>query len=249
MQVIAFISGKGGVGKSSLTANVAAGLATRKKSVLVVDLDPQNMQRIHLGLDPHEVAGLSREGLHSDGVFESPFDVHFVPYGSVPEGTRTEFEAYLRENPLWLRDSIASLEPDAYNFVLIDTPPGGSVYLQQALRAAHRAVIVVLPDAASMSTLPRTLRLVEEITAGRPDFEGCHLVINQMPHGSKLAHHVQKTIQMSYPELLTPVTIPRDTAVQQALAYERPVLQYELNCPASLALQGLADWLIDGSDE
>lgn len=249
MQVIAFISGKGGVGKSSLTANVAAGLALRKKSVLVVDLDPQNMQRIHLGLDPHEVAGLSREGLHPDGVFESPFNVHFMPYGSVPDATRTEFEGYLRDHPQWLRDSIASLDEDAYNFVLIDTPPGGSVYLHQALQAANRAVIVVLPDAASLSTMPRTLRLVEEITQARPDFEGCHLVINQMPHGSKLAHQVQRTMQLTYPELLTPVTIPRDTAVQQALAYERPVLQYELNCPASLALQSLADWLIDGSDE
>ena len=249
MQVIAFISGKGGVGKSSLTANVAAGLALRKKSVLVVDLDPQNMQRIHLGLDPHEVAGLSREGLHPDGVFESPFNVHFMPYGSVPDEARTEFEGYLRDHPLWLRDSIASLDEGAYNFVLIDTPPGGSVYLHQALQAANRAVIVVLPDAASLSTLPRTLRLVDEIAGGRPDFEGCHLIVNQMPHGSKLAHQVQRTLQLTYPQLLTPVTIPRDTAVQQALAYERPVLQYELNCPASLALQGLADWLIDGSDE
>ena len=48
MQVIAFISGKGGVGKTTLAVNVAVALAQRKKRVLLIDLDPQNAQRLHL---------------------------------------------------------------------------------------------------------------------------------------------------------------------------------------------------------
>ncbi|MEI7537803.1 MAG: AAA family ATPase, partial [Comamonadaceae bacterium] len=57
MQVIAFISGKGGVGKTTLAANVAIALAQEGKRVLLIDLDVQNALRLHLGMDPLDIAG------------------------------------------------------------------------------------------------------------------------------------------------------------------------------------------------
>lgn len=249
MQVIAFISGKGGVGKSTLTANVAAGLVARKKRVLVVDMDPQNMQHIHLGLDPREIAGLAREGLSVESVFESPFGVQFVPFGQVRESELEEFTAYLRQHPNWLRDSLDSFEPGSYDFVLIDTPPGPTVYLRQVMRAVQRVVLVALADAASLATIPRMLSLVEELTTARQKAVSCNILLNQMHHGSKLGHQVRKTVQRQYPELLVPMVVPRDAAVPQALAFERPALQYEPHSPASQSLQGVADWLIDSQDE
>ena len=249
MQIVAFISGKGGVGKSTLTANVAAGLVARKKRVLVIDLDPQNVQRIHLGLDPNEIAGLAREGLSMGTVFESPFGIQFVPFGQVRDAELEEFEAYLRAHPTWLRDSLASFEPDAYDYVIIDTPPGPTVYMQQVLRAVHRVLIVAQADAASLATIPRTVSLVQELTAGRDDFVDHHIVINQMVNGSKLSHQVRKTLQQQYADILVPVVVQRDAAVSQALAFERPALQYEPGSPASQSLQGVADWLIDSSDD
>ena len=61
MQIIAFVSGKGGVGKSTLTANVAVALANRNKRVLVIDMDPQNAQHLHMGLDAQELQGWPRK--------------------------------------------------------------------------------------------------------------------------------------------------------------------------------------------
>lgn len=245
MEVIAVVSGKGGVGKSTLTANIAVALGLRGKRVLILDLDPQNAQRIHLGMDPEEVAGLSREGVSLDAIFESPFGVKFIPFGRVLDSELVEFETFLGLNKYWLEQRIESLEPSEFDYVLIDTPPGASVFLQQALYAATRALVVLLPDAASMATIPRITNLIEEHTAGKTKFHGCYFLLNQMPSQSPLSHQVRSTLTAHYSKQMVPIAIQKDVGVAQALAFERPVLHYEPTCPAGQNILSTADWLID----
>jgi cellulose synthase operon protein YhjQ len=248
MEIIAFVSGKGGVGKTTLAANVAVALAQRKKKVLLIDLDPQNAQRLHLSMDPDEIAGLVREGIAPSSVFDSPFAVSFIPFGRVQESELEEFEAQLKRNPHWVADGIRGLGTDVFDFVVLDTPPGPSVYLQQALTAANRALVVLLADAASFATIEKISALVNEHTAGRENFHGMFMLINQMPINSKLGHQVRSALYANYADQLVPASIHRDARVAQALAFERPVLQYEPGCKASLDIQYVADWIVNSTD-
>ncbi len=248
MQVLAFISGKGGVGKTTLAANMAVALSQRKKKVLLIDLDPQNAQRFHLGMDPEEIAGLVREGIVPTSIFDSPFDVSFIPFGRVSEPELEDFEAQLRLNPYWVANGIRALGENTFDFVILDTPPGPSVYLHQALSAANLALVVLLADAASFATIEKISSLVEEYTSDRSNFEGMYLLINQMPIHSKLGHQVRSALYANYAAQLVPAAIHRDPRVSQALAFERPVLQYEPGCKASLDIQYVADWLLNSTD-
>lgn len=248
MQVIAVVSGKGGVGKSTLTANIAVALALRGKRVLILDLDPQNAQRIHLGMDPEEVAGLSREGVSTKAIFESPFGVQFIPFGKVLDNELVEFGTCLGQNRSWLAQRLESLQMSNFDYVLIDTPPGASVFLQQALFAATRALVVLLPDAASMATIPRIMGLIEEHTATNPKFQGSYFLINQMPTRSLLSHKVRNTLMEHYSKQMVPIAIQKDVGVAQALAFERPVLHYEPSCPAGQNILSTADWLISSCE-
>ena len=248
MQVIAFISGKGGVGKTTLAVNVAVALAQRKKRVVLIDLDPQNAQRLHLGMDPDEIAGLSREGITPSSMFDSPFDVKFIPFGRVSESELMDFETELKKHPTWVSDGIDSLNEDAFDFAVIDTPPGPTVYLQQALLAANRALIIVLADAASYASISKIELLVNEYTLTQSSFVGTNILINQMPTQGKLAHQVRTAIYADYGDRVVPVAVHRDTRVSQALAFERPVLQYEPGCKASLDIQYVADWLLQSTE-
>ncbi len=244
MQVVTLISGKGGVGKTTLAANLAIALAQKRKRVLLVDLDMQNSLRLHLGMDPGDIAGIVREGISSRTIFKSPFGVKFIPFGVVRKSELAEFEAVLQQHPHWVRDQILALNQGAFDFVVLDTPPGASVFLQQALRSAHYALGVVLADAASFVTVPRLLSLVDEYTAHRRDFYGLQLLINQVSEQSHLGAQVLNALHADYDDLIVPTMIHRSDAVAEALACERPVLKYDAVCRASQDIQDVADWLL-----
>lgn len=244
MKTIAFVSAKGGVGKTTLTANLAAVLAARGLRVLVIDLDPQNALCIHLGLDPQEHAGLVREGITLQGLFDSPFGIKFIPFGRVHPHELAEFEDELKAQPRWLSEAIRSLPRNRFDYILIDTPPGPSVFLQQALAAVHMALIVVLADAASYVTVPQILGLTKTYTKSSRRFKGAHIVLNQLPTQGHLGHTIRANLFTQYGACMVPVSIHRDAHVAHALAFERPVVQFEPGCKVSLDFQYVADWLI-----
>jgi cellulose synthase operon protein YhjQ len=177
-------------------------------------------------------------------VFDSPFGVRFIPFGRVSETELAEFESALKNHPDWVANGIHSIGEDVFDYVILDTPPGPSVFLKQALTAAQRALVVILADAASYVTIPKISALVEQFTKDRTDFYGMHLLINQMPGQSQLGHQVRNALYTDYAKCIVPVAVHKDPRVSQALAFERPVLQYEPQCQASLDIQSVADWLL-----
>ncbi len=244
MKIIAIVSPKGGAGKSTLTANLAVAMVQREMRVLVIDMDPQNAQRLHLGLDASETAGLVREGVHHEAVFDSPFGVAFIPFGAASDDEIEEFRAALAEDPSWLRECIAGLHGE-WDVLLIDTPPGANAYVEQSLAAAHRALVVVQPDAASYLTLPSMVQMIEHYAEPRAAFEGYHYLLNQMPQRSKLAHEVRAMLLADASDKMIPLAIHKDAAVAHALANEQPLLEYQPGSMASLDFQYLADWLLE----
>lgn len=245
MKVIALVSGKGGVGKTSIAANLAVALAQRGRRVVLIDLDPQNALRFHLGMDPEDSAGLVREGIAPSAAFDSPFGIRFIPFGCVGDAELVAFEQHLRQHPAWVGNGIAGLQEAGVDIVLVDTATGPTVYLQQALATADRALLVTLPDAASYATVDPTLELVRQYAGERQDFEGVHVLINQMPLRGVLGHQVRTALYADHGAGMLPVAIRLDPAVAQALAFERPVLHYEPSCTASLDVQVVAAWLLD----
>jgi cellulose synthase operon protein YhjQ len=254
MNIVTLISAAGGVGKTTVTANLAVALAQRRKKVLVVDIDPQNSQRIHLGLDPGQDAGLAREGITLKAIFDSPFggtdgdadsgQVHFIPFGRVSDDELAEFRRDLSIRPRWLRNHLRSLEPIGFDCVLIDTPQPPSVFLGQALTAANLALIVLQPDAASYLSLPKLEVMIRDHAQREQDFLGAYKLINQMPANSRLSHQVRAALYANNAEGTVPLSIHHDTSVAQALAHERPALEFRPGAMASLDYQYLADWLV-----
>ena len=231
MKVIAIVSAKGGVGKTTLTANLATALQREGvATLLVVDMDPQNALGLHFGADPRSLAGVSRASLAGEDwgsvCVQSPSCVHVLPYGVVNESDRVAFERHLDAHPNWLVQQLQGLELPEDAVVLIDTPPGPSVYMQQALSAAQVVVVVSLPDAASYAVLALMQRLVHTYCTPRPDFSETLYVLNQADGARQLSKDITRVMQDNLGERLVGV-VHEDQAVREALAYDQSVLEYD----------------------
>ena len=259
MQTIAVISNQGGTGKSTVAANLAVALTLRDKKVLVIDFDPQNSQRIHLGLDAQQIAGLAREGINAHSIFDSPFGsvnsqneehnskagLHFIPFGRVSGAELDEFENELKADAQWLSKSLASIFNLQFDVVIFDTRAGAGVYLEQVMCVCDLAIAVLLPDAASYVTFPKLDEIVHSQATRKGDFKGLYRLINQMPVSSRLAHEVRSAIYQDQASLTAPLAIHFDPAVAQALANEMPFLESQPGAMVSLDYQYLADWVVD----
>lgn len=252
MKVIAVVSAKGGVGKTTLAANLASVLATSGRRVIALDLDPQNALRLHFGVPLDSIDGLSRATLSGDAwrtvMFDGVDGVTVLPYGAVIEDDRRRFEAHIDHDPQWLLHSLNALRLDASDIVIVDTPPGSSVYTRNALCAASFALNVVLADAASYAAIPQMERMIETYAAPRPDFGGEGYVVNQVDHSRQLAKDVLKVLRHMLGEKLFPGVIHQDEGVSESLACDTTLIHYDPLSQAAADFRACGQWLLSRVD-
>ena len=166
-----------------------------------------------------------------------------LPYGEVSEPEREAFESRLQEQPDWIATQIklAKLGDDAV--VLIDTPPGPSVYLKQVFDSADLILIVLLADAGSYATIPAMESWIDEMSASRSQLKSFY-VLNQVDRTEPLNRDVAELLQQHLGTRLAPIRIHRDEAVGEALAFQQPVLVYDPHGQASHDVARLAAWAI-----
>lgn len=230
MVVVPVISSKGGVGKTTIAANLCTALAQRGRQVLAIDLDPQNALRFHIADEPQSCdSGLveAATGLipWARAIRPASAGVMLLPYGEVDDERQIAFEQQLARAPGWLGETLQRFGLPEGTLVVLDTPPGASVYLQQALRAARFGIVATLADAGSFATLPLVERMLDKYARPRPDYLGTGYVVNQVDPGKRLNSDVFEMLrQRLRPELLGVLHL--DQAVPEALASASPVQRY-----------------------
>lgn len=242
-QVIAIVSPKGGVGKSTICAALAGALSL-KGPVIAIDLDPQNTLQYHLDVSS-DVAGTDDVGLTGGGwrslLRDGAAGTRVLPYGLISEKERRAFEHCLEEDSHWLARQLARMNLGADDVVILDTPPGRTRYLDQALDVADQILIVVTPDAASFMVLDHIDRLFE----GRTNSFGrgkCSYIVNQFDVSRTFCQDMLEVLKHRFGTKLVGV-VPFDHAISEALAFGiRPLLEDE-ESPARQEIMAISDVL------
>jgi len=162
----------------------------------------------------------------------------------VDEPEREAFEVLLADHPNWIGQQIERAALGDNAVVLIDTPPGPSVYLKQVFACADLVLIVLLADAGSYATIPAMESWLDEMPPVPPG-QVCVYLLNQVDASEPLSRDVAELLRRNLGSRLVPIGIHLDEAVGEALAFQQPVLAYYPHGQAGHDLDRLAVWAID----
>ncbi len=177
-KVIVVTSGKGGVGKTTTTANIGAALANLGKSVCVVDMDIglRNLD-ILMGLENRVVYNLVEVIEGSCKLKQALVKDKKLPNLCLLPAAQTRDKTSVNEEQV---SALVEEMRKLFDFILIDCPAGIESGFQNSIAAADQALIVVTPEMSSVRDADRIVGLLE---ARRDQFEGIHLIVNRVRPG------------------------------------------------------------------
>ena len=238
-RTLVFASGKGGVGKSNLAANLALALGERGARVLLVDGDlAQANLDLLLGLHPrwdvsHVLAG---EKTLDDVVVPGPANLRLVPAASgAPE--LGELDDWRRET---LLRSLGALAADA-DLMLVDTASGMTRDALEFCRAGHDVIVVTTPE---MTAFSDAYGLIKHLQQQGAFAQPPRLVVNMATgaeEAEETAHRMRLVARRFLRlELDCVGVVPYDAAVPRAVRLQEPVVHAFPQSPAAIAYRALA---------
>ncbi len=225
-RTICIANQKGGVGKTTTSINMAAGLARAGRRTLLVDMDPQCNATTGLGHTPVEQHPLLSEQALRHHVVESGLEgLELLP------GSRRFRDVDLLANlgdgqsrrvVEQLRDCTG-----LFDFVLIDCPPSMGQLTQTALTSSDEILMPIQCEYFAMEGLQQMIETIREvIRRKRGGLEFAGILLTMYDESLELTHEVDDEVREFFGEIVFETVIPRDVALSEAPSHRRPVLDY-----------------------
>ena len=227
--VIAVANQKGGVGKTTTTANLGASLAELGNSVLLVDLDPQGNLTAAVGADRRVKATVAQSLLDREfGLPIVPVDmmatVSVVP-ASIELAIAEDALATKLGRELRLRDQILGIA-DQFDFVLIDTPPSLGVLTINALVAATRVIVPTEARFFSLQGLQMLQDRIAEALYLNPSLKILGILLSKFDRRLKEEKQVSSYLRERWGDLVFRTEVGTNSKILEAGSAGASVFRY-----------------------
>ncbi len=259
-RVLTVANQKGGVGKTTTTVNMAAGLAQAGHTVLVIDLDPQGNASTALDVphvkDTPDVYSTLVEGVALSDII---VQVEAVPNLFCAPATIDLAGAEIELVSLIAREHRLKRALDEYRaffhakygrpleFVFIDCPPSLGLLTVNALVAATEVLIPIQCEYYALEGLSQLLRTVELIRSQlNPRLYVSTVLLTMYDARTRLAQDVAAEVRSFFGDKVLTSVIPRSVRVSEAPSHHLTVLQYDQSSAGAVAYRDAARELVEG---
>ncbi len=248
-RILAITNQKGGVGKTTTSVNLAAGLAQSGKRVLLVDLDPQGNATMGSGIDKRALKQTVYQVLLGLTAAESVrcrsesggYDM--LPANRDLAGAEVEM-VDLEHREMRLKAALLPLVPN-YDFILLDCPPSLSMLTLNGLAAAHAVMIPMQCEyyaLEGLSDLVNTIKQVRQQLNPTLEIEG--LLRTMFDPRNTLAQQVSGQLMDHFGDKVYATVIPRNVRLAEAPSFGEPGVRFDSTCRGSVAYLALVSEIL-----
>jgi chromosome partitioning protein len=246
---------KGGVGKTTTTVNLAAGLAKVGQRVLMIDLDPQGNATMGSGVDKRkleltiydvllESASIAEARTQSAKLIEGGCGYDILGANRELAGAEVELvEVERREKRL--KQAIAAVDAE-YDFVLIDCPPSLSMLTLNGLCCAHGVIVPMQCEYFALEGLTDLVNTIKQVKANlNDDLQIIGLLRVMFDPRITLQQQVSDQLKAHFSDKVFNTVIPRNVRLAEAPSYGLPGVVFDPNSKGAQAFVTFAQEMVD----
>ena len=249
--VLAIVSQKGGVGKTTTAVNLAAAFARRGLKTLVIDVDPQGSVRYGVGLRRDQQHAGFADYLNGQKSLREIILPTALPWlrvilaGSVTdEADQTTYQQLIAETTI-LPDLLETARARCH-VVVVDAPPGLGPITRRVLESSQHVIVPLQCEPLALQTTPQILRGIQDVVATNDELTLDGILMTMFEPGNPASERVVDYVRRHLPaNIVFDTVIPRTIATADAFAAGQPVVLRTPSDPAAQAYMNLATQLVD----
>ncbi len=237
---------RAGVGASTVVANLARILRELNQDVLVFDLNPSNLLRLHFNMDWQNSSGwalnICEQKSWHDAGFQCEQGVHFLPFGQINyKNHQVLMSNYISEN--WLSDTLNSLDLLDESWIILNVPSELNALNIQALNLSDIILRIFEPSVACLSQLINSMQS-SYIHNDNSLSNKSYYLMNKLMPSSEIDYEMILIFNKVLSNKTIPVNIHFDENIKEAFAHQTTVTLHAPNSASAKEFRTIAIWLI-----
>ena len=234
--IISIMNHKGGVGKTTSTVNIGAGLHLSGKRVLLIDLDPQANLTMHLLGEPESAKETIYGALRSEyglPVLNLPSGLDIVI--STLDLSAAELELQSEPGREYILKELLSPFLNDYNYILIDCPPSLGLLTINALSTSTRIIIPVESSAFSLKGMTKLFDIIEKVKYRlNKNLSSYRILITKYDNRKTIQRQIAERIQTQHLAPVFKTVIRTNVTLEEASMLQCSIFDLDQRCAGAI---------------